>query len=134
MNREKNDPGGALKACRRWKTFLWIIAYHFFTTQKFLQKENVFVIVHLYCWDHGYKVNEWCLNDCFHREFRLSTKISKIRFFSWKDRSHFAIATFLIRTLVWDQGCKISKIKRGDTSRLDLKFILHSLTDSSVSV
>ena len=31
---------------------------------------------HLYCWDHVCKVNEWCLVDCLHREFRLSTQIT----------------------------------------------------------
>ena len=30
---------------------------------------------HLYCWDHVCKVNEWCLIDCFHREFGISTQI-----------------------------------------------------------
>ena len=30
---------------------------------------------HLYCWDHVCKVNESCLVDCFHSEFRVSTQI-----------------------------------------------------------
>ena len=30
---------------------------------------------HLYCWDHVYKVNEWCLVDFFHREPSFSTQI-----------------------------------------------------------
>ena len=30
---------------------------------------------HLYCWDHVSKVNDLCLVDCFHREFRVSTQI-----------------------------------------------------------
>ena len=29
---------------------------------------------HLYCWDHVCKVNEWCLGDCFHVEFRASSQ------------------------------------------------------------
>ena len=29
---------------------------------------------HLCCWDHVCKVSEWCLVDCFHREFRVSTQ------------------------------------------------------------
>ena len=30
---------------------------------------------HLYCWDHVCKVNEWCLVDCFHCNFRVSIQI-----------------------------------------------------------
>ena len=30
---------------------------------------------HLYCWDHVCKVNELCLVDFFHGEFRISTQI-----------------------------------------------------------
>ena len=30
---------------------------------------------HLYCCDHVCKVNKWCLADCFHREFRVSTQM-----------------------------------------------------------
>ena len=37
-------------------------------------RENTYEL-HLYCWDHVYKVNEWCLVDCFHREFGVSTQI-----------------------------------------------------------
>ena len=30
---------------------------------------------HLCCWNHVCKVNELCLGNCFHRKFRVSTKI-----------------------------------------------------------
>ena len=30
---------------------------------------------HLYCWCLVCKVNWWCLIDCFHRQFRISTQI-----------------------------------------------------------
>ena len=46
-----------------------------FTIQNFVQNMNVFVIGHLCCCDHVCKVNEWCLGDCFHHQFRVSTKI-----------------------------------------------------------
>ena len=29
----------------------------------------------LYCWDHVCKVNEWCLMNCFHCKFSISTQI-----------------------------------------------------------
>ena len=45
--------------------------------------------LHLYCWDHVSQVNEWCLVDCFHRKFRVSTQtmvcdycIAKCKMFS----------------------------------------------------
>ena len=37
-------------------------------------RENTYEL-HLYCWDHVYKVNEWCLVDCFHRECGVSTQV-----------------------------------------------------------
>ena len=46
-----------------------------FAIQTFVQNTNVFVIIHLHCWDHVCKANEWCLEDCFHPEFRLSTQM-----------------------------------------------------------
>ena len=36
------------------------------------QKKNTCEF-HLYCWDHICKVNKWCLFDCFHCKFRIST-------------------------------------------------------------
>ena len=33
---------------------------------------------HLYCWNHVCKVNEWCLVDCLHHEFRVSTQWSRL--------------------------------------------------------
>ena len=49
------------------------ISFYYFHDQSFVQSLNMFVIVHLYCWDHVCKVNERCLVGCFHREFRIST-------------------------------------------------------------
>ena len=36
----------------------------------YITRENTREL-HLYCWDHVCKVNEWCSVDCFHREFRV---------------------------------------------------------------
>ena len=30
---------------------------------------------HLYCWNHVFKVNEWCLVDCFLHKFKVSNQI-----------------------------------------------------------
>ena len=47
------------------------ISFYYFRDTKY-EKTGEF---HLYCWDHVCKVNELCLVDCFHREFRASTQI-----------------------------------------------------------
>ena len=48
---------------------------------------------HSYCWDHVCQVNEWCLVECFHHKFRVSTQImvhnyciTKYKMFSTCDR------------------------------------------------
>ena len=38
-------------------------------------KHEITFEFHLYYWDHVCKVNEWCLVDYFHCEFRVSTEI-----------------------------------------------------------
>ena len=54
-----------LLRCPR-KSYFTIFVIHDFM-------QNTIREFHLYCWDHICKVNEWCLVDCFHREFRVST-------------------------------------------------------------
>ena len=44
-----------------------------FAIQNFVQNTNVFLIVHLYCWDHVCKVNEWYLEDSLDWEFGVTT-------------------------------------------------------------
>ena len=46
-----------------------------FLIQIFVQNTEKTCEFNLYCWDHVCKVNEWCLVDCFHHEFRVSTQI-----------------------------------------------------------
>ena len=43
----------------------------------------------LCCWDHVCKVNEWCLVDCFHREFKVSTHIMVCHFWIMKYKTFF---------------------------------------------
>ena len=51
------------------------ISFYNFATQIFVQNTKNTHEFHLHCWDHVYKVNEWCLADCFHCKFRVSTPI-----------------------------------------------------------
>ena len=41
-----------------------------FATQTFEQNTKNTCEFNLHCWDHVCKVSEWCLVDCFNREFR----------------------------------------------------------------
>ena len=43
--------------------------------QNFVQNTQKTCEFHLYCWDHICSVNEWCLVDCFHCKFKVSTQI-----------------------------------------------------------
>ena len=52
------------------------IPFYYFGDTNFLAKheEKKKREFHLYCWDHIFKINEWCLVDCFRRKFKLSLK------------------------------------------------------------
>ena len=41
-----------------------------FAKQTFAQNTKNTCEFNLHCWDHSCKVSEWCLVDCFNREFR----------------------------------------------------------------
>ena len=45
-----------------------------FSRYKTLSKTKSTREFHVYCWYHICKVNECCLVECFHREFRISTQ------------------------------------------------------------
>ena len=47
----------------------------FFAIQNFVQNAKKPLEFQLFCWDHTCKDNDWCLVDCFHCEFRISTQI-----------------------------------------------------------
>ena len=40
-----------------------------------MQKKKKTPEFQLFCWNHTCKDNDWCLVDCFHCEFRISTQI-----------------------------------------------------------
>ena len=46
-----------------------------FTDTKLGAKHKKTCEFHLCYWDHVCQVNEWCLVDCFHCEFKVSTQI-----------------------------------------------------------
>ena len=46
-----------------------------FVIQNFVQKTQKHLWIHLYYWDQVFKVNEWCLMNCFHRESSVSNQI-----------------------------------------------------------
>ena len=61
---------------------------------------------HLYCWDHVCEVNEWCLVDCFHCEFRVSTQMMVRDYCIAKCKNFSRFKTFkLIWTMRWDLRC-----------------------------
>ena len=51
------------------------ISFYYFGETKLCAKHEKTREFHLYRWDHDCKVNEWCLVDCFHREFKVPTQI-----------------------------------------------------------
>ena len=51
------------------------ISFYYFRDIKLCAKHEKACEFHLYCSDHVCKVNEWCLVDCFHRKFRVSTQL-----------------------------------------------------------
>ena len=51
------------------------ISFYYFGDTKLCAKHEKTREFHLYRWDHDCKVNEWCLVDCFHREFKVPTQI-----------------------------------------------------------
>ena len=51
---------------------------------------------HLYCWDHVCKVNEWCLLDCFHLKFRVSTQIMLHNYYITKCKKIFTIQNIYV--------------------------------------
>ena len=68
-----------------------------FAIQNFVQNTRTCEF-HLYCWDHVCKVNEWCLVDCFHREFRVSTQIKVCDYYTPKYK-HFCACGGLLMVL-----------------------------------
>ena len=87
-----------------------ISLYYIVVMQNFLQNMNLFVIAHLYWWDDVFKVNEWCLIDCFHCKCRVSTQVMVLHFplkkFSSCSRLLKALSTifflqFKTVTLIW---------------------------------
>ena len=48
---------------------------YYFCDTKLCAKHKKTRELHLHCCNHVCKVNEWCLVDYFHREFRVSTQI-----------------------------------------------------------
>ena len=57
-----------------------ISLYYIVVMQNVLQNMNLFVIAHLYWWDDVFKVNEWCLIDCFRCKCRVSTQVMVLHF------------------------------------------------------
>ena len=51
------------------------ISFYYFCDTKLCAKHGKTREFDLSCWDHVCKVNEWCLVNCFHGEFRVSTQI-----------------------------------------------------------
>ena len=51
------------------------ISFYNFCNTKLCTKHGKTCEFHLYCWDHVCNVIEWCLVDCFHCEFGVSTQI-----------------------------------------------------------
>ena len=51
------------------------VSFLYFRDTKLYAKYKKTCEFRLYCWDHVCWVNDWCLIDCFHREFRVSTQI-----------------------------------------------------------
>ena len=87
-----------------------ISLYYIVVMQNVLQNMNLFVTAHLYWWDDVFKVNEWCLIDCFHCKCRVSTQVMVLHFplkkFSSCSRLLKALSTifflqFKTVTLIW---------------------------------
>ena len=53
---------------------------------------------HLYCWDHVFKVNEWCFVDCFHHKFRIFYQMMVHNYFLAKCKQFSAYHRLL---MVW---------------------------------
>ena len=51
---------------------------------------------YLCCWDHVCKVNEWCLVDCFHREFKVPSQIMVRDYFIAKYKMFSACGRLLM--------------------------------------
>ena len=49
--------------------------YYFQNTKLCVKHKKNTCEFYLFCWDHNCKLNEWCLIDCFHFKFRVSTQI-----------------------------------------------------------
>ena len=77
---------------------------------------------HLYCRDYVYKANRWCLVDCFHGEFGVSTQIkvsnyciSKCKMFSTCDGLLVALWAIFLRfkifTSIRTLACKSNNMQ-----------------------
>ena len=66
--------------------------YYFCNTKLCVNTKNTREFL-LYCWNHVCKVNEWCLVEFFHREFRVSTQIMVPGLFRKDMQSHENVPT-----------------------------------------
>ena len=73
-----------------------------FAIQNFVQNTKKQTWISFMFWDHISKVNEWCLVDCFHHEFRLSIQIMVYDDFIAKCKRFFVCG--------WLLACNFTKI------------------------
>ena len=76
------------------------ISFYYFRDTKLCAKHEKTREFHLYFWDHVCKVNELCLVDCFHREYKVSNQIIVRDYCIAKRKTFSACGVPLVRTLI----------------------------------